>query len=292
MRTVKKVAELSGVSIRTLQYYDEIGIFKPTLVSDSGYRMYDDEALKTLQQILFFKELDFPLKDIKDIMENPRYDKIEAFRKQKELLYAKRNRLDALISLLERLEKGESCMSFKEFELSDYLQALEQFKSENTEEVIKNWGSEEAFEQFIQKIKDNDAEVAKMAIQQYGSVEKYTEAMKENLKHFPEIMERINHLDKDAYMEKNRQLNDRLVSDLTKDVTSEEIQDIVHEIVKLSEEVTQGMSMGQNYWDMAADGYLHNAQIIEYNDKKYGTGASEFIGKAFQYYFKKEKAEG
>ena len=61
MRTVKQVAALTGVSVRTLQYYDEIGVFKPTEVTEAGYRLYDDEALKALQQVLFFKELDFPL---------------------------------------------------------------------------------------------------------------------------------------------------------------------------------------------------------------------------------------
>lgn len=291
MRTVKQVAELSGVSIRTLQYYDEIGIFKPTFVSDSGYRMYDDEALKTLQQILFFKELDFPLKDIKEIMENPKFDKIEAFRKQKKLIYAKRDRLDGLLSLLEKLEMGETCMSFKEFELNDYLQALEQFKSDNTEAVIKNWGSVEAFDQFVQSVKDHDAEVAKIAIQQYGSVEKYTEAMKENMKHFSEITERINNIDKDAYLKKNQLLNDQLGSDITREVKSKEVQDIVHELVQMSDEVTQGMSMGHNYWEMVIEGYLHNDQIIDFTDKKYGAGASEFIAKAFQCYFHKDELE-
>ena len=94
MRTVKEVASLTGVSVRTLQYYDEIGVFKPTKVTDAGYRLYDDASLNTLQQVLFFRELDFPLKDIRIIMGNPDYDRLEAFRKQKELLKAKRDRLD------------------------------------------------------------------------------------------------------------------------------------------------------------------------------------------------------
>ena len=67
MRTVKEVARLTGVSVRTLQYYDEIGVFRPTRVTDAGYRLYDDESLNTLQQVLFFRELDFPLKDIRSL---------------------------------------------------------------------------------------------------------------------------------------------------------------------------------------------------------------------------------
>ena len=116
MKTISQVAELTGISIRTLQYYDEIGLLKPSELTQSGYRLYNDEALQKLQEILFFKELDFKLKDIKEILQNPNYDRIAAFKKQKELLLLKRNRTDRLIQLLSRLEKGEKCMSFKEFD--------------------------------------------------------------------------------------------------------------------------------------------------------------------------------
>ena len=75
MKTVKQVSELTGISVRTLHYYDEIGLFRPSEVTESGYRLYDEDALETLQQILFFKELDFSLKDIKRIMTRPNYDK-------------------------------------------------------------------------------------------------------------------------------------------------------------------------------------------------------------------------
>ena len=137
MKSISQVAKLTGVSIRTLQYYDEIDLLKPSKLTTSGYRMYDDDALQTLQQILFFKELEFPLKEIKQILEKPYFDRVSAFKKQKELLLLKRDRLDRLIQLLEHLEKGEQCMSFKEFDLSDYINALEDFKSNQTETVIK-----------------------------------------------------------------------------------------------------------------------------------------------------------
>lgn len=288
MRTVKQVAELTGISCRTLQYYDEIGVFKPTQVTESGYRLYDDEALKTLQQVLFFKELDFSLKDIKEIMSNPKFDRIKAYKKQKELIRAKRDRLDGLLKLLEKLEKGESCMSFKEFDLSAYIKVLEQFKAENTEDVLKHWGSVEAYDTFVNQVKDNEAEVAQLAMKQYGSIEKYTEAMKENLSHFSENMEKLQtSTERNNYLERNKELNAQLVADLTKDVASREIQDIVHELVMMSDDVTSGFNMGENYWNMVIDGYLHNTTLIETTDRLYGTGASEFMGKAFQYYFNK-----
>lgn len=141
MKTISQVAELTGISIRTLQYYDEIGLLKPSKLTQSGYRLYNDEALQELQQILFFKELGFKLNEIKEILQKPDFDRIAAFKKQKELLLLKRNRTERLIQLLSRLEKGEQCMSFKEFDLSDYINALEDFKSNQTEEVVKHLGT-------------------------------------------------------------------------------------------------------------------------------------------------------
>ena len=138
MKSISQVARLTGISVRTLQYYDEIGLLKPSELTSSGYRLYDDNALQTLQQILFFKELGFPLKEIKEILEKPDFDRIAAFKKQKELFLLKRDRLDRLIQLLERLEKGEQCMSFKEFDLSDYINALEDFKSNQTDTIMTN----------------------------------------------------------------------------------------------------------------------------------------------------------
>lgn len=137
MKSISQVAQLTGVSIRTLQYYDEIGLLKPSALTESGYRLYDDDALRPLQQILFFKELGFQLKEIDEILKDPDFDRIAAFRKQKELFLLKRRRMDRLIQLLDRLEKGEQDMSFKEFDLTDYLSALENFKTSQTETVIK-----------------------------------------------------------------------------------------------------------------------------------------------------------
>ena len=141
MKTISQVTKLTGISARTLQYYDEIDLLKPSKLSAAGYRLYNDEALEKLQQILFFKELDFKLQDIKEFMNQPNFDKIAIFKKQKEMLQLKRNRIDRLIHLLSRLENGEHCMSFKEFDLSDYIEALEIFKTTHSEDIIKYWGN-------------------------------------------------------------------------------------------------------------------------------------------------------
>lgn len=290
MRTISQIAKLTGVSIRTLQYYDEIGLLKPSEVTSSGYRLYDDAALERLQQILFFKEMDFRLREIKEFVEEPGFDKIEAYKKQKKLLCLKRSRLDRLIELLEKLEKGEPCMSFKEFDLSEYIGALEQFKKEKTDEVIKYWGSVDKFNEFIQKVKEDQETLLPIAIKQFGSVEKYTEAMKYNLEHFQELMEQIEDIgdQKEDIMKRNDDLHVKLTSDLTKDATSKEIQDIIHEMMELTEETSIGIDMGEGYWDMVIESYAgENGRKIM--DEKYGAGASEFIAKALHFYIHKQE---
>ena len=276
MKSISQVARLTGVSIRTLQYYDEIGLLKPSELTSAGYRLYDDNALQTLQQILFFKELGFPLREIKQILEKPDFDRISAFKKQKELFLLKRNRLDRLIRLLERLEKGEQCMSFNEFDLSDYIDALEDFKCNQSDAVIRHWGSIENFDMFIQKIKDDEDHVAKLAIQQFGSIEKYTEEMKHNLDHFSEIMEEWY-----SQIPENKRAEDKflkLASHKGEDVASEEVQGIVKEIIAAAQANAPKLLVGsaENYCRMMIDTYSNDYLSRVFNTQ-HGAGSSEYI---------------
>ena len=289
MRTISQVAELTGISIRTLQYYDEIGLLKPSELTQSGYRLYDDEALQKLQQILFFRELDFKLKDIREIIEKPDFDRIAAFKKQKELLLLKRNRTDRLIQLLSRLEKGEQCMSFKEFDLSDYIHTLEDFKSNQTEEVIKHWGSVENFDMFIQKIKDDESEVAKLAIKQFGSIEKYTEAMKHNLEHFSDIMESWY-----AQIPEEMRAEDRfleLARHKGENVATDNVQNLVKDIIAHAygnSSTAQLIGTEDSYCKMIIELYS-NDYLKTVTDTKYGTGSCDYIVKSFRYYLHKSE---
>lgn len=283
MKSISQVAKLTGVSIRTLQYYDEIGLLKPSKLTASGYRMYDGNALQTLQQILFFKELGFSLKEIKEILEKPDFDRVAAFKKQKELFLLKRDRLDRLIQLLERLEKGEQCMSFKEFDLSDYIDALEDFKSNQVETVIKHWGSIENFDMFIQKIRDDEEHVAKLAIQQFGSIEKYTEEMKHNLAHFSDIMEEWYSQIPEEMRTEDKFL--KLASHKGEAVASEPVQRIVEEIITGAQTTAPRLLIGgiENYCRMMIDTYS-NDYLSKVFDTKHGARSSEYIVKAFRYY--------
>src|SRR4051812_29957137 len=100
--TVNKLAKLAGISVRTLHYYDQIGLLTPSGVADNGYRQYGEKELIKLQQILFFKELDFPLEQIKQILDSPGYDKNEALKDQKQLLELKKDRLTELIKTIDQ----------------------------------------------------------------------------------------------------------------------------------------------------------------------------------------------
>ena len=288
MRTTSQVAKLTGISVRTLQYYDEINLLNPSQLTSSGYRLYDDEDLKKLQQILFFKERDSKLKEIKAMIGQPDYCQIEVYKKQKKLLSLKRDRLNRLISLLDKLEKGESRMSFTEFDLSEYIDALEQFKTSEPDQIIKYWGSVESFDKLIEKVKEDEPHLAQLAVKQFGSVEKYTEAMKNNLAHFSELMEQADGMREsiDTLMKKNDDLHVRLTADMDREVSSPEVQRALQEIIELSQDSLMGMAVGDGYWNMVIESY-ENEINKAITDQKYGEGASDYIADALRYYFHK-----
>ena len=142
---IKEFAEVSGVSVRTLHYYDEIDLLKPAFVDDrTGYRYYDENSLLRMQEILFYRELDFSLKSISEILSSPDYNKKKAISEQKNLLILKKERLERLISAIEKAEKGEIVM--KVFDNSEF----DKYK----EEVKEKWGNTDAFKEYSEKMKN------------------------------------------------------------------------------------------------------------------------------------------
>lgn len=135
---VKEVSKLTGVSVRTLHHYDNIGLLTPDAVTEVGYRIYSDENLSTLQQILFFRELGFPLKKIKELLESPSFDRQEAFEMQHNMLIEKRNQLDGMIETIEKTiqhGKGEYQMTNEEkFQGFDFSQ------NPYEQEARERWG--------------------------------------------------------------------------------------------------------------------------------------------------------
>lgn len=137
---VKEVAELVGVSVRALHHYDEIGLLTPTETTESGYRLYSEENLETLQQILFFKELGFPLKEIKTMLNNPSYDRKEALVLQRKMLVEKRGRIDQMIETIDKTIKhmeGEIHMTNEE-----RFKGIQFTSNPYEEEARKRWGNE------------------------------------------------------------------------------------------------------------------------------------------------------
>jgi DNA-binding transcriptional MerR regulator len=291
MRTVKQVSDLTGISVRMLHHYNKIGLLEPTKLTEAGYRLYDDVALETLQQILFFKELDLSLKEIKEIITNPHFDRMKALEDHKKLIILKRDRLNGLIELISRTLKGANTMSFKEFDLSEYYNVLEEFKKENKDRVIKNWGSIDKFDEMVEKGKAIEAKLAKMAIEQYGSIKKYAEAVKKNLNNSLAITnaEQMDDFKKDFLYDKHpklKELSKMLVADLSKDPSSKEIQQIAAEITNTAKKDYDvfNTNLGDQYWYSLVRLYSVFPDWIEEVDKKYGSGTSKFIGKALEIY--------
>lgn len=177
-------------------------------------------------------------------------------------------------------------MSFKEFDLSDYINALEDFKSQQTDDIIKHWGSIENFDMLIQKIKDNENEVAELAIQQFGSIEKYTEAMKHNLEHFSEFMDTWNGQLPEEMKTEDKFL--KLASHKGEDAASSNIQSIVKEIIAYAHGNAPSELVGddENYCNLIINTYS-NDFLKKIFDTKHGTGSCDYIVNAFRCYLNK-----
>lgn len=146
MMTVNEVSKLTGVSIRTLQYYDKIGLLHPTGYTESGYRLYDDTALETLQQILLFRELEFPLKDIRNIITAPDFDRNQALEQQIELLTLKKEHLENLILFARGIKGiGVRKLNFSAFDtkkIDEYAAAAKE-----------KWGNTSQYKEYMEKAK-------------------------------------------------------------------------------------------------------------------------------------------
>lgn len=146
MKTVSEISKLFGISVRTLHYYDSIGLLKPTKLTESGYRLYDEQAIVRLQNILIFREIEIPLKEIKEILEKEQLNFEEIMTAQIKLLQMKKEKIEKLIAFaLDIKEKGEMEMNTEIFNVEE----MEQYKNE----VIKKWGSTSEYKEYEQKMK-------------------------------------------------------------------------------------------------------------------------------------------
>ena len=156
MKTVNEVSKITGVSVRTLHHYDAIGLLRPTAVTEAGYRLYDDEALGRLQTILLFRQLQFPLKEIKKIMDSPHFDPHDALAQQIELLELQKTHLEGLIAHARQIQQtGVINMDFS---------AYDQRKiDEYSARAKEKWGGTDAYKEYEQKTKGQSRDDARSA---------------------------------------------------------------------------------------------------------------------------------
>ena len=163
MMTVKQVSELTGVSIRTLRYYDEIGLLPPASHSEGGYRLYDDTALERLQQILLFRELEFPLKDIVRIVSSPDFDRKKALEQQIELLELKKQHLENLISFARGIKLlGVRAVNFSAFDTSKL--------DEYAKRAKEQWGNTPEYKELKEKESKRTPEEEQQLIERFMSL--------------------------------------------------------------------------------------------------------------------------
>lgn len=151
--TVKKLAQIAGISVRTLHYYDQVGLLKPSTIQKNGYRIYEERELLTLQQILFFRELDFSIEDMKRIFSAPNFDPRRALCDQRTLLELKKKRLSGLIKTINTtLQKLETNTSMDEQDMKElYATFGEDTIKKYAAEVKERWGNTEAYKQSMER---------------------------------------------------------------------------------------------------------------------------------------------
>ena len=156
MMTVNEVSKLTGVSIRTLQYYDTIGLLPPTKYTEAGYRLYDDTAMERLQQILLFKELEFPLKEIKTIIDAPNFNRSKALEQQIQLLTMKKEHLETLINFDRRIKTtGVNKMDFNVFDTTKM--------DEYARRAKEQWGQTSEYKEYEENVNNQSLDAQKMA---------------------------------------------------------------------------------------------------------------------------------
>ncbi|NQG20065.1 MerR family transcriptional regulator [Streptococcus suis] len=189
--TVKQVSQLTGLTVRTLHHYDQISLLKPAFVAENGYRYYNQENLAHLQEILLFRELDFPLKDIQQLLDVTEVNRQQVLRDHITLLELKRERLDRIINHARLLiEKGGEVMDFHAFDSSQ----LEAYKAE----AKKRWGNTSAFAEFEEKY---DASKDRVFAQEMQAIFEFFGKMQSLESDHPDVQAQVANLQ--AYITEN-----------------------------------------------------------------------------------------
>lgn len=280
MRTVKEISDLTGISVRTLHYYDEIGLLKPTEKSDAGYRLYDDKALETLQQILFFREFDISLKEIKAVLDNPALERNQILQVQRKMLVTKKERMERLIASIDDILKGENKMDFTIFtktEVEEMFQTMLEHMPENMRNIaIKEFGSIEQWKKHYMEVVSSE-EMQKgyaKVVEWYGGKDKFLSVARTPVS--KEVAE--------SYNKRIEAILQKLIAKQNCDIDSFEVKELVGEYGFVMKQLAQIKE--EKGFMMAQTQYYHNEQIKPMIDEKYGEGASDFFAQAIENYYK------
>ena len=280
MRTVKEISDLTGISVRTLHYYDEIGLLKPTEKSDAGYRLYDDKALETLQQILFFREFDISLKEIKAVLDNPALERNQILQVQRKMLVTKKERMERLIASIDDILKGENKMDFTIFtktEVEEMFQTMLEHMPENMRNIaIKEFGSIEQWKKHYMEVVSSE-EMQKgyaKVVEWYGGKDKFLSVARTPVS--KEVAESCN--------KRIEAILQKLIAKQNCDIDSFEVKELVGEYGFVMKQLAQIKE--EKGFMMAQTQYYRNEQIKPMIDEKYGEGASDFFAQAIENYYK------
>lgn len=274
MMTIKEMSELTGVSARALRYYDEIGLFHPNGRSEAGYRLYDEKELEVLRQILYFRELDIPLRTIKEIIENPALDRKSILQTQKKMLISDKERLERMIDSIDAALKGGKTMDFTVFNKEEsskmFSAMLEHMPDKIRDTAIKEFGSvEEWREHYLNAVSSEEVQkqYAKI-VEWYGGKEAYVNT----------VMNPLSEEVRKSYKTRIDNVLDNLSKKQTQDINSFEIRELIGEYGFVLKQLLQ-MKDEKNMMLAQAETYL-DVRVAAVADEQYGEGFSNFLNRA------------
>ena len=272
--TIKEMSELTGVSARALRYYDEIGLLNPNGRSEAGYRLYDEKELEVLRQILYFHELDIPLRTIKEIIENPALDRKSILQTQRKLLISEKERLERLIDSIDAALQGANTMDFTVFNKEEsskmFSAMLEHMPDEIRDTAIKEFGSvEEWREHYLNAVSSEEVQkqYAKI-VEWYSGKEAYVNA----------VMNPLSEEVRKSYTRRIYNVLENLSKKQTQDINSFEIRELIGEYGFVIKQLLQ-MKDEKNMMLAQAETYL-DVRVAAVTDEQYGDGFSNFLNRA------------
>lgn len=279
MRTIKEVSELTGISARALHYYDEIGLFHPTAKSEAGYRLYDDKALEKLQQILFFREFDISLQEIKKIMETPSLEENQILKMQRKMLVAKKDRMERLIASIDDILKGDNKMDFTVFnktEIEKMFQLMfDSMPEKMRQTAIEEFGGADQWKKHYIEVVSTEEMQKKYAkvVEWYGGKDAYLKTLENPIS--KEVIE--------SYKKREEAIRDKLAAKKGCDPSSFEVKSIIGEYGFIMKQICQ-MKEDKGMMLTIAKSY-RETRIRQSIDNLYGEGTAEFFTTAIETFY-------